>query len=159
MLTSAGASLGRPNRGVPPSEACWELETTLDRDKMAARDAGLYMASGRGLVAGLSIFWDVRRRHWEDNGGGTVELEFDAANLDEVSDSFAHGPTPGMGFEIEVTTPASVKRGNCFLWKEQQDGRVEDVFGEPWAEVVREGSPFFPGGQMLVKVKFKLLAK
>ena len=42
------------------------------------------------------------------------------------------------------------------------DGRSRgypDVFEKPWAEVVREGSPHFPGGKLEVTATAKLVVK
>ena len=71
------------------------------------------------------------------------------------------GGTPGVAFEVEVAIPPGVKHLMKRRFESPGDRhlKVRDAFGKPWAEVVREGSPFFPEGKMEVTATIKLLTK
>ena len=66
-------------------------------------------------------------------------------------------PNRGMKFDYDVEVSPSVHtRAGAFVFTMQRQASHPDVFGKPWAEVVREGSPHFPDGKMEVTATFKL---
>lgn len=66
LVAQAGVSAGSCNRGIPPSDACWELKASFSLEEVAAveMDGGLEKWCGpvAGSVAGLEV------QRWSGDG-------------------------------------------------------------------------------------------
>lgn len=142
---------GKPNRGVPASEAEWAISGSFILKEMEALvpDGIIKWCS---FVAGCMAGVIVVRTPETDTLG--LRLVLDIPSIDPSD------PNRGMKLDYDVEVSPSVRmRAGAFVFTMQRQASHPDVFGKPWAEVVREGSPLFPGGKLEIKGTLKLLSK
>jgi len=105
-----------------------------------------------GIVAGYPAMLWLERDKEEDTLGVYLSIEC----LWKKEEALERGPALGvvLRYEFHVGRCAGIEL-KSFFTSRSYDG-YSDVFKKPWAEVVREGSPHFPGGKLEVKVTVKL---
>ena len=68
-----------------------------------------------------------------------------------------NGLRRGLGLRVDVLSPT---RGwNLEYYFSGQGRGWSDLFDKPWAEVVREGSPYFPDGKLEVVVEVQVVVE
>ena len=98
----------------------------------------------------------LRLKHDGEEEKDTLGVHLFVADLPEMKEALKRGPDLGVGlrYKFYVGRRDTIELEDFFMFGYSYG--YEDVFGKPWAEVVREGSPHFPGGKLEVKVTVKL---
>jgi hypothetical protein len=104
-----------------------------------------------GLVAGYATKLTLRRSA-QDKFSAEVDFDMSFSALD-----FKGGPNPCVAFGVNAHW--SQDRYGC---EEEErttfSATFHDLFGKTkWAQAVREGSPFFPGGMFDVRLVVRML--
>lgn len=143
---------GRPNRCISPSEAAWEVKATFTLKELAAVKPENRLSKWCGLVAGYPAELSIERRI-----RGTLGI-FLRVRIPKPEARLAGSAEEGVCLRTDWTLSPTINKSFSNLFKTQGRG-WNDVFAKPWAEVVREGSPHFPGGKLEIKVSLKLALK
>ncbi len=105
-----------------------------------------------GIVAGHSALLRLRHEREKDTLGVFLRI----TDYRGKEKTLKRGPDLGVGlrYKFYVGRRDTIELEDFFKFGYFHG--YSDVFGKPWAEVVREGSPHFPGGKLEVKVTVKL---
>ena len=128
---------------------------------MAAREKDKQVVKRCGIVAGYIVNLSVNRvsEEGEIPESVGVHIQVYMRRLRNIET----GPAGGVGFEVTITCPPNDIHTSGtidhFFTIESPTSGWSDFIEKPWAEAVREGSPYFPGGKMEVKATLKLATK
>jgi hypothetical protein len=150
VLAENDVARGR-NRGVAPSEACWELKETLSLEELLKWDGEEGKDVASGLVAGCPMGLLFQR---DRHGMLVIDLAVDI----HLSDRWMKGGAKaGLGVNVELSLSGdTIVHRSLFM----QTLECYEIFSnKAWAEVVYEGSPYFPGGKLELKATVKLATK
>jgi hypothetical protein len=151
LVKKGGVTRGKGDRGLPPSEASWELKASFMLEEVMALETGKSIRMWCGVVAGYKAALQVERDEEKGTLGAHLVIRMPAVEAVEG------GPAAGVGLKVEMLLPPDVKWGySAFYTSQKSCWGYDDVIGKPWAEAVREGSPHFPGGKLEIKATVQL---
>ncbi|KAI9029153.1 hypothetical protein DFJ74DRAFT_477614 [Hyaloraphidium curvatum] len=160
VVNAANVAQGPRDRGVAPSEACWYATAAFTLAEIAGLAPGFVGSSAVSkwstLVGGYPTA--LVAQHSGDGsdtpGSGSLGI-FLQVSLPPAGVAIDGSAEAGIALKAEFNLPAVAEKsfsaflsGKCWGWK--------DMFSKPWFEVVKQDSPFFPGGWMTVRAKVRL---
>ncbi len=155
LLERAEAASGLDNRGRSPSETTWEVKASFTLEEVAALEQDSKIFKSCGLIAGYEAWLSVERT--QNSGLDALDADFSIV-VPKINGAMALGRA-GVGLKWRLAlSPNTQLPQDAFFF----DGRgrgFDNVFMKPWAEVVREGSPHFPGGKLEFTAAAKLVVK
>jgi hypothetical protein len=151
LLVTEGVTRGKGDRGLPTLEASWEIQTSFTLEEVTALQSNKSIRKWCGLVAGypaaLGVMWDKDK----DTLGAFLRVSMPAVDVVEG------GPAAGVGLKFDLTLSPAVKKSQfTHFFTRTESCSYPNVFEKPWAEVVCEGSPHFPGGKLEIKATVQL---
>ena len=149
LLAKRDVCRGSCGRGVPPSQARWELQATFELEELGAFETGDSFRINCGYVAGYAAALEVSSDGDDGTFGAYVRIYGGFRKK-----PLPRAPAPGVGFRARFRFPAFDEELACSGFHQHDIPMygITNVFGQPWAEVVCEGSPHFPDGKTEVKV-------
>jgi hypothetical protein len=153
LLEAQGVARGGRNRGVPPSEARWELKASFTLEELTALPPEqMHVDKGCGVVAGYSAALGVRYESATNSVGAYLHL-----CLPKSPQSLEGGAAAGVGLKVgmELAPDVTIDLVHFFKNSSRKCGSP-DAFNKSWGEVVREDSLHFPGGKLEIKATVQL---
>ena len=143
-LREERAIQGSMNRGVVPSLASWELKATFTLEEVAALQQGARIMKWCGFVAGyLADLYAERKKETDTLALHSFISIPKPFNVPKYTSELEGALSEGVCLHQAWTLPPNIKKTTSRIYGNIAWGWA-DVFGKPWAEVVREGSSHFP---------------
>lgn len=150
------------NRGLSPGEAEWALKVSLPLAQCTNVSEANPLFKCLGAAAGYPVGMRVEQAQGKGKGKAqTFGLKF-RLKMNGQTTYRPDDPPPIVKRGVLMRVQARVggegewKTMTCFLG-DQEWQWWDDMLGVAWGFAVREGSPFFPQGEMKVETRFKVV--